>query len=258
MSSGSECGIQEVVGSASGIIIGKHIFGGLGYNIWNPALLGRAILMASWPVYMTTRWVAPRLGTLSGIDAITTATPLNVLKEAHRVFVDPTSLPEAIEQARLGVFELYSYKGLVNLFWGNVGGCIGEVSVAFLLLGALYLFLRRIIDWRVPLSYIGTVAVLGYVFGGAKGLFTGDILFQVMSGGLILGAFYMATDMVTSPITHRGRILFGLGCGTLTVIIRAFGGYPEGVSYSILIMNMTVPLIDHWTAPRKFGFVRKG
>jgi electron transport complex protein RnfD len=247
-----------VVGSAFGIIIGKHVFGGLGYNIFNPALLGRALLMASWPVYMTTKWVTPKLGTLSGIDAITTATPLNVLKEAHRVLADPTSLPEAIEQARLGVFQLYSYKGLVNLFWGNIGGCIGEVSVAFLLLGALYLFLKRIIDWRIPLTYVGTVAVLGYVFGGAKGFFTGDVLFQVMSGGLILGAFYMATDMVTSPITHRGRIIFGLGCGVLTVIIRAFGGYPEGVSYSILIMNMTVPLVDHWTAPRKFGFVRKG
>jgi electron transport complex protein RnfD len=245
-----------IVGTAFGIVVGKHVFGGLGYNIWNPALLGRAFLMASWPIHMTTKWVAPKLGTMSGIDAVTTATPLNVLKEAQRIFADPTSVPEAIEQARMSVLQLYSLKGLLNLFWGNIGGCIGEVSVLFLLIGALFLFIRKIIDWRIPLTYVATVAVLGFVFGGAKGFFTGDVLFQVMSGGLILGAFYMATDMVTSPITHRGRIFFGIGCGVLTVIIRAFGGYPEGVSYSILLMNAAVPLIDHWTAPRKFGFVK--
>jgi electron transport complex protein RnfD len=214
--------------------------------------------MASWPIHMTTKWVAPKLGTMSGIDAVTTATPLNVLKEANRIFTDPTSLPQAIEQAQLSVSQLYGVKGLTNLFWGNVGGCIGEVSVIFLLVGAVFLFVRRIIDWRIPITYVLTVAVLGWIFGGAKGFFTGNVLFQVMSGGLILGAFFMATDMVTSPITHRGRILFGVGCGVLTVVIRAFGGYPEGVSYSILLMNAAVPLIDHWTAPRKFGFVKKG
>jgi electron transport complex protein RnfD len=247
-----------LAGSAFGILVGKHVFGGLGYNIWNPALLGRAFLMASWPIHMTTKWVAPKLGTMSGIDAVTTATPLNVLKEANRIFTDPTSLPQAIEQAQLSVSQLYGFKGLTNLFWGNVGGCIGEVSVIFLLVGALFLFIRKIIDWRIPITYVLTVAVLGWIFGGAKGFFTGSVLFQVMSGGLILGAFYMATDMVTSPITHRGRILFGVGCGVLTVVIRAFGGYPEGVSYSILLMNAAVPLIDHWTAPKKFGFVKKG
>jgi len=226
-----------VLGSAFGIIVGKHIFGGLGYNIWNPALLGRAFLMASWPVHMTTKWLPPRLGTLSGIDAVTTATPLNVLKEAHRVFSDPTSLPQQISLARVSVSQLYNTHGLTNLFWGNVGGCIGEVSVVLLLLGAIFLFVKRIIDWRIPFTYVATVAFFGWIFGGAKGFFTGNVLFQILSGGLILGAFYMATDMVTSPITHRGRILFGVGCGVLTVIIRAFGGYPEGVSYSILLMN---------------------
>lgn len=245
------------VGAASGIVVGKQLFGGLGYNPFNPALLGRAFLMASWPVHMTTDWLAPKLGTLSGIDAVTTATPLNLFKEASRVFVDPTALPQQIAQAKLSVSQLYSSQGLINLFWGNVGGCIGEVSVALLLLGAVLLFVKKIIDWRIPLTYIGTVAILGWIFGGAKGFFTGNVLFQVMSGGLILGAFYMATDMVTSPITQKGRLVFGVLCGVITVIIRAFGGYPEGVSYSILLMNAFTPLIDHWTPPRKFGFVKQ-
>ncbi|MFQ5906570.1 MAG: RnfABCDGE type electron transport complex subunit D, partial [bacterium] len=172
------------LGSAFGIIVGKHIFGGLGYNIWNPALLGRAFLMASWPVHMTTKWLAPRLGTLSGIDAVTTATPLNVLKEAHRAFADPTSLPQQISLAKLSVSQLYSAQGLTNLFWGNVGGCIGEASTALLLIGATFLLVRRIIDWRIPFTYIVTAAVLGWIFGGAKGFFTGNALFQVLSGGL--------------------------------------------------------------------------
>ncbi|TET81093.1 RnfABCDGE type electron transport complex subunit D [candidate division TA06 bacterium] len=245
-----------VVGSASAIGV-KQIFGGLGYNIWNPALLGRAVIMASWPVHMTTEWLAPKFGTLSGIDAVSSATPLSVLKEAHRVFADPTSLPQQIAQVKLGVSQLYSSQSLANLFWGNVGGCIGEVSVALLLLGAILLFAKKIIDWRIPITYVGTVAVLGWIFGGAKGFFTGNVLFQVMAGGLILGAFYMATDMVTSPITRRGRLFFGVGCGIITVIIRAFGGYPEGVSYSILLMNATTPLIDHWTSPKKFGSAKQ-
>jgi electron transport complex protein RnfD len=132
---------------------------------------------------------------------------------------------------------------------------LGETSVLLLLIGAAYLLLRRIICWRIPVSYVGTVAVLTWILGG-KGLFTGHALFHVLSGGLILGAFFMATDMVTSPVTPRGKIVFGFGCGILTSIIRLKGGFPEGVSYSILIMNIAVPLIDRYTRPRKLGEAR--
>jgi electron transport complex protein RnfD len=249
-----------VVGSAFAIGIAKIPFGGLGYNPLNPALAGRAFLMASWPVYMTARWLAPRLsatseGSLSGISAITTATPLGVYKYARGLLVDPESGVAEISRATSYLDELYSGSSLKNLFFGNVGGCVGETSVLLLLAGAAYLMIRRIINWRVPVSYIGTVAVLTWLIGG-KGILDGNPLFHILSGGLILGAFYMATDMVTSPITPRGQLIFGFGCGLLTSIIRIKGGYPEGVSYSILIMNITVPLIDRYTRPRKLGQAR--
>jgi len=241
-----------VAGAVFAIAIAKIPFGGLGYNPLNPALVGRAFLMASWPVYMTAAWIPPSRGTISGISAITEATPLGVYRMSNMILADGAAGPDQIAKATEYLNELYSLSSLKNLFFGNVGGCIGETSALLLLVGAAYLMIRRIINWRIPGTYIGTVAVLMFILGG-RGAFTGNVLFQVLSGGLILGAFFMATDMVTSPVTPRGQIIFGVGCGLLTSIIRLKGGYPEGVSYSILIMNITVPLIDRFTRPRKFG-----
>ena len=244
-----------VAGSVFAIAIAKMPFGGLGYNPLNPALAARAFLTASWPVYMTAAWVPPARGTLSGISAITEATPLGVCRIASTALADKAAGMDQVAQATAYLNELYSTASIKNLFFGNVGGCVGETSALLLLIGAAYLMVRGIINWRIPGAYVGTVALIMWVFGG-RGLFTGNVLFQMLAGGLILGAFYMATDMVTSPVTPRGQIIFGLGCGVLTSIIRLKGGYPEGVSYSILIMNITVPLIDRYTRPRKFGEVR--
>lgn len=241
------------IGSVFAIAIAKIPFGGLGYNPLNPALAGRAFLLASWPTYMTT-WSAPARGSLSGISSVTTATPLATFKYAYSLLRSGSI--QNLDSANAIFRQLYSYPSLKNLFFGNVGGCIGETSVILLLIGAVYLLLRKIISWETPLSYIGTVALMTWVFGG-KGLFSGMPLFHILSGGLMLGAFFMATDMVTSPITSKGKLIFGFGCGILTSIIRLYGGYPEGVSYSILIMNITVPLIDKYTRPRKLGEVRK-
>jgi electron transport complex protein RnfD len=247
---------MPALGSVFAIAIGKVPFGGLGYNPMNPALLGRAFLLASWPTRMTIFNTAPRGGTLSGIDAITTATPLNIFKQAKDALANQANLPvEKVQDASKAISELYD--SYANLFWGKVGGCLGETSVFLLLLGAVYLIYKRYIGLKIPVSYVVTVAILSWIFGGTEGLFSGDPLFHVLSGGLILGAFFMATDMVTSPVTYNGRIIFGVGCGIITVLIRLVGGYPEGVSYSILLMNLTVPLIDRYTKPKVFGEVKK-
>ena len=244
-----------VVGSVFAIAIAKIPFGGLGYNPLNPALAGRAFMLASWPVFMTSAWIAPSRGSLSGISAMTSATPLGVYKYARGIIGDPSATIEQVSSVNALLGELYSGASMRNLFFGNVGGCVGETSVMLLLVGAAYLMIRGIIRWRIPASYLGTVALLTWVMGG-KGAFHGYPLFHLLSGGLILGAFFMATDMVTSPVTAKGKLIFGVGCGVLTSIIRLMGGYPEGVSYSILIMNVTVPLIDRYTRPRKLGEVR--
>ncbi len=241
-----------VAGSIFAIAIAKMPFGGLGYNPLNPALVGRAFLVASWPVYMTAAWVPPSRGTLSGINAITEATPLGVYRLSNLILARDGAGADEVARATSYLNELYSTASLKNLFFGNVGGCVGETSALLLLVGAAYLMIRGIINWRIPGAYMGTVALMMWALGG-QGAFTGNVLFQMLSGGLILGAFFMATDMVTSPVTPRGQIIFGVGCGLLTSIIRLKGGYPEGVSYSILIMNIAVPLIDRFTRPRKFG-----
>lgn len=245
------------VGSFFAIIAGKHVFGGLGYNPMNPALLGRAFLLASWPTHMTLFDKAvPKGGTTSGIDIMTSATPLNVLKQSKDILANQADFPvEVVTQAHEAIGKLYDSVG--PLFWGQVGGCIGETSVFALLLGAAYLMYKHYIGWRIPFSYIGTVALLSWIFGGSEGLFSGNIVFNLFSGGLILGAFFMATDMVTSPVTPNGRLIFGIGCGVITVVIRQVGGYPEGVSYSILLMNLLVPLLDRLTRPKVFGGVKK-
>ena len=248
---------MPVVGSFFAIIVGKHVFGGLGYNPMNPALLGRAFLLASWPTHMTLFEKAiPKGGTVSGIDILTGATPLNVLKQSKEILANSAEFPiETVTQAHEAIGKLYD--SFNTLFFGQIGGCIGETSAIALLIGAAFLMYRHYIGWRIPFTYIGTVAVLSWMFGGTDGLFSGNIVFHIFSGGLILGAFFMATDMVTSPVTPKGRIYFGVGCGIITVVIRQVGGYPEGVSYSILLMNLLVPILDRWTRPKVFGGGKK-
>lgn len=218
-----------VAGSFFAIAIGKQVFGGLGHNIFNPAPAGRAFLMVSWPVYMTT-WQNPRWK----VDAITTATPLALIKHNQLDLLKGTTY--------------------MDLFLGNRGGCIGEVCIAALLIGAAYLFWKKYISWHIPLTYIAAVAFLSWIFNGFTGFFTGDALFFVLSGGLVLGALFMATDYVTSPLSNKGKIIFGISCGVLTFVIRKFSGYPEGTSYAILIMNAFVPVIDKFTCPKWFGW----
>ncbi len=220
---------MAAVGSLFSVVIGKQLFGGLGFNIFNPALVGRAFLMASWPKYMTN-WSNPRWQ----VDAVTTATPLGIIKE---------KLP----------FDLPSYW---DMFAGNRGGCIGEVCIIALLIGGIYLLYKRYISWQIPVFYLLTVAVLSFVLMGNK-FFSGDILFSLLSGGLVLGAFFMATDYVSAPISIKGKTIFAIGCGLLTVVIRKWGGYPEGVSYAILMMNAATPIIDRFAKPKKYGRRKK-
>ncbi|KXB06090.1 hypothetical protein AKJ53_01330 [candidate division MSBL1 archaeon SCGC-AAA382F02] len=205
---------MPMIGAAFGIAIGKLAFGGLGNNIFNPALVGRLFLFGSWPAKMTS-WVEP-------FDAVTTATPLAQWNAG--------SITASIS----------------DLFYGSVGGCIGETSALALLAGGSFLIIMGYIDWRTPLSIIGTVGILMWVLGE-------DPLFHILAGGLLLGAIFMATDYSTRPLTKKGRIIFGIGIGVLVVTIRMIGGYPEGVAFSILLMNGFVPLIDRFTKTRVYG-----
>ena len=205
-----------IVGAFFSIIVVKQFFGGIGQNFVNPALAGRAFLLASYSTAMT-KWT---------VDGVTTATPLAILKTGKG------TLPP-----------------ITDLLIGNIGGCIGEISAIAILIGAAYLFYKKIISWEIPVTYIGTVLILTLLFGR-------NGFYEIFAGGLMLGAFFMATDYVTTPITSKGKIIFGIGCGILTAVIRRFGPNPEGVSYSILIMNLFVPLIDRKTAPRIFGEVK--
>ncbi|MDI3508143.1 MAG: H+/Na+-translocating ferredoxin:NAD+ oxidoreductase subunit [Clostridiales bacterium] len=230
-----------VIGSAFAIAIVKQLFGGLSYNFLNPALAARAFLLASWPVRMTA-WAQP------GVDAVTTATPL----AQPGVDAVTTATPLAILKGTESAGQLPS---LMDMFIGNIGGTIGETSALALLIGAAYLLYKRVINWRIPFVYIATVGVLTWILG-PDGAFTGQPLYHILCGGLILGAFFMATDYVTSPVTPLGQIIMGLGCGIITVVIRLYGGYPEGVSYSILFMNVAAPLIERYTVPKKFGEVK--
>lgn len=218
---------MPIVGSAFAIIIAKQLFGGLGQNFINPALAARAFLLASYPTDMT-KWTVP-----SWVDAVATATPLANLKNGGFVA------------------QAADYKAAI---FGNIGGCIGETCALALIAGGIYLIWREIINWKIPVIYIATVAVLTWILG-RDGLMTGQPVYEIFVGGLMLGAFFMATDYASSPVTPNGQIIFALGCGLLTSLIRVYGGYPEGVSYSILIMNLTVPLIDRFTKPKIFGAV---
>ena len=225
-----------IIGDFFAIIVVKMIFGGVGRNIVNPALAGRAFLM-SWAVLMTN-WVAVGFenaaGLLNTVDAVTAATPLASMHQGV--------LPQGVS--------------LAEMFLGNVGGCMGETSALLLLIGFGYLLVRKVVSARIPLAFIGTVAVLTFLFpqGNDRLAWMGA---QLCCGGLMLGAMFMATDYVTSPVTHLGQVVFGIGCGVITVVIRYFGGYPEGVSYAILIMNCCVVLLDRIGRPRKFGAPKK-
>ena len=205
-----------VLGSVFAICIAKQVFGGLGDNFVNPALAGRAFLLASFPAAMTTYPLV--------VDAVTSATPLSS--------------------------EFAGSVDYLQAFIGRIGGCIGEVSTLALLIGAAYLLIRRVIDWRIPLSYLGTMALLTVIGGG-------NVLDSVLLGGTVLGAFFMATDYVTSPVTSWGRVIYGVGIGIINYTIRRWGAYPEGTTYAILLMNIAAPLIERFTRPRKYGEVKR-
>ena len=222
-----------ILGDFFAIILVKMLFGGIGKNFVNPALAGRAF-MFSWPVLMTG-WTKPGFDSAVSIfapDAVSTATPLYEMSQGQ--------LP-----------------GLRALFFGDIPGCIGETSVLLLLIGFVYLLIRRVITARIPLSYILTVAVITFLFPQKGQNASQWMLCQLFSGGLMLGAIFMATDYVTSPLTHKGQIIYGIGCGVITVMIRYFGSYPEGVSYAILVMNTCVVLLDRLGRPTKFGAAKK-
>lgn len=213
---------QAAFGTLVAIVVVKQLFGGIGYNFANPAITARVVMLIAFAGTMTT-WAAPNF--YFGADAITAATPLAVLKEGG------------------------SYS-LLNLFLGTVGGSMGETSALALLIGFVYLLCRRVITWHTPVAFIGTVFVLalvkgGFVFG----------LAEILAGGVFLGAIFMATDYVTTPQTPWGRVIFGIGCGLITCLIRFFGNYPEGVSFSILLMNILTPYISNWTAKKPLGGV---
>lgn len=206
---------EAVIGSFVAIAVVKQLFGGIGQNFANPAIVGRIVLMLSFTADMTT-WAIPKYYQNSG-EIITGATPL-----------------------------VSGDSSYMDLFLGNVGGCLGETSAVAILIGGLFLIIMRVITPSAPISFIGTVALLTFITGG-------DVLYQVLAGGLLLGAFFMATDYSTTPITEKGRIIFGIGCGIITFVIRNYGGYPEGVSFSILLMNILTPYIDRLTMTKPVG-----
>ncbi|MBF0409497.1 MAG: RnfABCDGE type electron transport complex subunit D [Candidatus Riflebacteria bacterium] len=239
------------IGGFVAILFGKQVFGGIGNNIFNPAHVARAILLASWPAYMTT-WLKPCVNAAScgSLDGLTAATPLGFYKET----MFNSALVEKLTASGTSVLD-YVYSELhlsgFDMLLGKMGGSLGETGKIALLIGAAFLFYRKHITWQAP------VAMISAVFFGAL-ISSGNLsfaFFHLFSGGLIIGAFFMTTDMVTAPVTSTGRLIFGLCCGAITLLIRLKGGYPEGVCYSILIMNAFVPLIDRFTFPTKFGFL---
>lgn len=226
-----------VLGSLIAIVLGKQVYGGLGNNPFNPALVARVFLLISFPVQMTT-WPKPRAFLLNTADTVTGATPLGALKTA--IFEH-------------GSIDIVGKLNLMDPFFGNIGGSLGEISALALIIGGVYLIARRIITWHIPVFFIGTVALMTGIFWVINPNLYANPAFHMLSGGLMLGAIFMATDMVTSPITNKGKIIFAIGCGVITVVIRLWGGYPEGVSFAILIMNAFVPLINKMARPEKFG-----
>ncbi len=233
-----------IIGSLVAIGVGKMAFGGLGNNPFNPALVGRVFLLISFPVQMTS-WPLPFESRLSLIDASTGATPLAVIKEGL--------------SAGRSVSELMGeIPGYLDLFLGGLGGSIGEISGLALILGFIYMLYKKIVTWHTPVAILGTMFVLNGILWIANPAKFADPVFHIVAGGALLGALYMATDYVTSPMTVKGMLIFGVGIGVITVVIRVFGSYPEGVSFAILIMNAFVPLINKYVKPRRFGIVKNG
>ena len=227
-----------LIGDFFAIVVVKQLFGGIGKNFVNPALAGRAFLVGSYASIMTT-WIAPgEKAPLFGstADIVTAATPMAYLKTGD-------------------METLMSTYSVADMFMGKIGGSLGEVSVLMLLIGGAYLLFRKVINWHTPVAYIATVAVLSFLFPKA-GSGLDWMLYSVFGGGLMLGAFFMATDYATSPVTKKGQLIFGIGCGLFTVLIRYFGSYNEGVCYSIMVMNLCVALIDKYTKPARFGVVK--
>ena len=223
---------MPVVGAFFAIVVVKQLYGGLGKNFMNPALAGRAFMFFSWTAVMT-KWAVP---SVMAIDAETMATPLSILKEG-------AAMPD--------------YYSFGNLFLGVMPGSIGEMSALALLIGGIYLLARKVINWRIPVAFIGTVVVLTFIFP-RNGYSNVDwMMYNLLSGGLFLGAIFMATDYSSSPVTLNGQLLYGFGCGVLTVLIRYFGGFPEGVSFAILIMNLCAWAIDKGTRGRQFGVTKE-
>lgn len=216
-----------IIGSAFAIIVAKQLFGGLGNNFINPALAGRAMMMASWPVLMMNFDLAPR----GAVDAIVSATPMSILK-GTAAGMTTADLPS-----------------LLDMFLGKIPGCMGETSAILLILGGVYLIYKKVISWRIPVTYIGTVAILALITEGSLNL----MLYHLFGGGLMLGAFFMATDYASSPTSARAQFVYAAIAGCITIMIRQIGGYPEGVSYSILLVNILAPLLDKYMAPRVFG-----
>lgn len=225
-----------IVGSLVAIGIAKMPYGGLGNNPFNPALVGRVFMLISFPVQMTS-W--PVTGS-SGVDAVTTATPLAILKEGVKNGQPISELTGNLPSN-------------MDLFLGNMSGSLGEISVAALLLGGLFLIIRKVITWHIPVSMMAGVMLFSGIFWMIDPTQYADPLFHLMTGGVILGAFFMATDMVTSPMNAKAQLIFGAGIGILTMLIRLWGAYPEGVSFAILIMNAMVPLLNRYIKPKRFG-----
>jgi electron transport complex protein RnfD len=247
-----------IIGAFVAIAIGKMSFGGLGKNIFNPALVGRVFLLISFPVQMTS-WPVPKPLFAKGLtDAITGPTPLGALKEelkkgetVQQIMDNGVSF---LENGKQVVYHIPSY---MDSLLGDMGGSLGEISAIAILIGAAYMLLKKVITWEIPTAFIGSVVIFTGILWLVDPAHFVNPLFHLLTGGLMLGAFFMATDMVTSPMSSKGQLVFGLGAGILTVLIRVFGAYPEGVSFAILIMNAFVPLIDLGFKPKRFGEVVK-
>lgn len=269
------------VAAVFAMLVVKWSFGGLGTNWMNPALAARVFVFFSWTGHMT-RWILPRtlVPAAGAVDGATAATPLGVVQEGARATVGATGGPLALLREAgypvtgfdatatewlnahvLGPLGINLPSGYVDLFVGNVAGSIGEVSALLLLAGTIVLFASRIIAWEIPAAYFATFAVFTRVFGGlvhGQALFAGDVLFSVVSGGLVLTVFYLATDPVTSPMTRTGMLIYGAGAGCLTFLLRAYGRFPEAAALAVILMNVLVPIIDRHTQPRRFGTRPRG
>lgn len=252
------------IASAFAIAVVKWTFGGLGANWANPAMAGRVFVFFSFTSQMST-FSTPK--TLLAVEIASQASPLSLIKTiaSSGQSVGLSSM-EILEQQGVATSafanKVQALTGLnaynIDAFVGNIPGCIGEVSKLFLLVGGMYLLVRKVITWHIPVAFIGSFAILTWIFGGLPlglGLFHGEVIANVLRGGLILGAFFMATDMVTSPVTHSGMIVFGVGCGAFTFLFRTFGSLPEATSVAILLMNIVTPTIDRYMKPRLFGEV---